>query len=533
MVGSIVEHVGGNGKGDMSEQAAWEQEPASSEAIRSCICDHVEAIFASLSVRRADQRFDAVERELVGRVFALGRLFLAFFLALRAERTAPKIARSKRRSQRLTRPRPKIVGTFFGRVRYWRVQLRPASGKGSFPLDDALGLSADGFSMLIMSLSARLSTLVSFAQVTALLLEFLTWSPSKTTVEKAVLGFGRYTSAWFERAPRPEGDGEILVVQVDSKATPTATETELEKRRGRRDPSRKAPSPRHRGRDKRSRAGSKTRRKKGDKSKNGKAATIVVMYTLKQSTDKDGAPLLLGPINRWVYASDAPKRHAFEIARREADTRGVTKRAGKTVQIVTDGDEDLENYSREFFPGAMHTLDVMHAVEYLWKAGACLYKEGSQELAAWVEELKGFLYAGRTLKLVNELARRLDSLPRRGSVNLSRRKRLDRIIGYLATRRHMMHYDRLRREDYEIASGIVEGAVKHVIAKRFDNGSMRWIRERAEALLQLRCIEVNGSWGPFVDFVQDQLENGAHVQQGPRRLLTSASLPLPQVGLVG
>jgi len=148
--------------------------------------------------------------------------------------------------------------------------------------------------MLIMSLCARLSTLVSFDQVTALLLELLTWSPSKTTVEKAVLGFGRYTSAWFEQAPRPEGDGEILVVQVDSKATPTATEAELEKRRGRRDPSRKAPSPRHRGRDKRSRAGAKTRRKKGDKSKNGKAATIVVMYTLKQSTDKDGAPLLLG-----------------------------------------------------------------------------------------------------------------------------------------------------------------------------------------------------------------------------------------------
>ena len=86
----------------------------------------------------------------------------------------------------------------FGRVRYWRTQLRPVAGKGIFPLDLALHLPADGFSMLVMSLCARLATLVSFAQVTALLMEFFSWSPSKTTVEKAVLGLRRYTSEWFD-----------------------------------------------------------------------------------------------------------------------------------------------------------------------------------------------------------------------------------------------------------------------------------------------------------------------------------------------
>ena len=32
----------------------------------------------------------------------------------------------------------------------------------------------------------------------------------------------------------------------------------------------------------------------------------------------------------------------------------------------------------------------------------------------------------------------------------------------------------------------------NMIAKRFDSSGMRWIRKRAEALLQLRCIEING-----------------------------------------
>lgn len=532
MLSSIVEHAGGRGKGDMQEQTAWERRPASSAEVRCTILAHVESLFASLSVRRDKRRFDAVERELIGRVFALGRLFVAFFLAVREEGITVRRTRLRARRYRVAGPRTRIVGTFFGRVRFWRTQLRPVSGKGVFPLDEALGLTADGFSMLVMSLCARLATLVSYDQVTALLLEFLAWSPSKTTVEKAVLGFGRHTSAWFEESPAPEGDGEILVIQIDSKAAPTATETELQKRRGKRDPKERAPSPRHRGREKRRRATPKLRRKKGDKSKNGKAATIVVMYSLKRATDEKGAALLLGPINRRVYASFARKRHAFAVARREADKRGFTKGSGKTIQIVTDGDEDFEVYVREFFSGAIHTLDVIHAVEYLWKAGACLYKEGSDELASWVEELKDLLYAGRIVKLVNELSRRVDSIPKRGSRNLAKRERLEKSAAYLAVRRKMMRYDQLRREDYEIATGMVEGAVKHVIAKRFDNGSMRWIRERAEALLQLRCIEINGDWDPFLSFVERRLEKDRRRLDVAPKVLTNRPSPLPQLGSV-
>ena len=178
-----------------------------------------------------------------------------------------------------------------------------------------------------------------------------------------VLGLGRHTGDWFESAPAPEGDGEVLVIQIDSKATPTATEEELEKRRG---PRRENPHPgsqRHRRREARKRRGSRKRRKKGNKSKNGKMATIVTMYTLKMSADGT----LEGPINKKVYASYAPKRHAVAIARREADKRGFQRGSGKVVQIVTDGDNDLERYIDEYFPEAEHTIDVYHVTEYIWE----------------------------------------------------------------------------------------------------------------------------------------------------------------------
>ena len=105
-------------------------------------------------------------------------------------------------------------------------------------------------------------------------------------------------------------------------------------------------------------------RTKGDKSKNAKMATLVIMYTLRREGDQ-----LLGPLNRWQYASFAPKRRAFEVARREADKRGFTRASGKTVQIVTDGDNDLARYAAEYFPEAILTIDVMHVIEKLWSAG--------------------------------------------------------------------------------------------------------------------------------------------------------------------
>jgi hypothetical protein len=136
------------------------------------------------------------------------------------------------------------------------------------------------------------------------------------------------------------------------------------------------------------------------------------MYTLRRSNDGTGR--LYGPMNRRVYASFAPKRHAFAIARREADKRGFTTDSGKVVQIVTHGDDDLATYGKEFFPEALHTVDVMHVIEYLYTAGECFYREGSAELADWIEAQKERLYGGQEAVIVEDLQRRLAGVPPTG-----------------------------------------------------------------------------------------------------------------------
>lgn len=471
--------------------------------------------------------FHEFETQLVPQVLALGRLFVQLFLCQREEQfqtAQPQVEPGYQRQGPIARQ----VGPRFGKVRYWRTYFfRP--GGGYYPLDVALGLTSDGFSMAVRSCATRVATKVSYAQAVLLLTLFLRWSPAQGSIEGMVLGLGHHTGAWFAQAPAPQGDGEVLVIQIDSKATPTATDAELAKRRGPRPANPHPGSQRHRGRAARQQRGSKKRRQKGDKAKNGKMATIVVLYTLRRSADGT----LEGPINKKVYASYAPKRHAVAIARREADKRGFGPGSGKRIQIVSDGDPDLERYIEEFFPAevfpaAQHTIDVYHVVEYLWDAGACLYREGSPELTDWVEEQKAALYAGQVAEIITELDHRLAQLdPHQTSVQ----ERLEKIRAYLVKRQAKMDYQRLREEDLEISSGAVEGAVRYVIAQRFDCGGMRWIKERAEALLQLRCIEVNNDWEAFITFVHDTVRDQAQREHTNPSLKCTAPAPLPTYGL--
>jgi hypothetical protein len=464
--------------------------------------------------------FFAFETQLVPRVLALGRLFVQLFLCMREEQSQ---ATHPQPGYKRLGPNARQLGTFFGKVRYWRTYFY-CKGSGYYPLDVELGLTRDGFSMLLRSYATRIATKVSYAQTALILNLFLGWTPAQETVEGMVLGLGQHTAAWFESAPAPEGDGEVLVIQIDGKATPTATEEELEKRRGPRRPNPHPGSQRHRGRAARQRRGSKKRRKKGDKAKNGKMATIVTMYTLRRSADGT----LEGPINKKVYASYAPKRHAVAIARREANKRGFGPRSGKLIQIVTDGDNDLQCYIEELFPEAIHTIDVYHVTEYLWKAGQCLYQEGSAELVEWVETQKEALYDERAAEIVAEIDKRLAQLdPDKQSV----RKRLQKVRNYIDKRVDKMNYKELREQDLEISSGAVEGAVNYVIAKRFDSGGMRWIKERAEHLLQLRCIEVNNDWDAFIEFVHDRTREQAQQEHRNLSLKCTEPAPLPTYGL--
>jgi hypothetical protein len=136
------------------------------------------------------------------------------------------------------------------------------------------------------------------------------------------------------------------------------------------------------------------------------------------------------------------------------------------VQIVLDGAQSLKAYLEPLFPHAIFTLDICHVVEKLWSLGHCFYPEGSKKLKAWVEDLKTYVYDGRAAELVERLRGYWRKQSLHGPGTQGRRRAL-------------------------------EGAVRHVVGERLDCSGMRWTPGKAEPLLHLRCIELNGDWDRF------------------------------------
>ena len=220
---------------------------------------------------------------------------------------------------------------------------------------------------------------------------------------------------------------------------------------------------------------------------------VVVMYTLKRGDDGK----LHGPINKKVWATFAGRKAAALWARAKATQRGFGPDTTKTVQVVVDGAKGLKGNLERLFPKAIFTLDVCHVVEKLWDLGHRFHKEGTEELKAWVEELKTLVYAGQAAALVERLRELLRLVPQNGPGTQGKRKTLASLIGYLEPRVSMMCYAEWLAQDLVIASGQVEGAVRHVVGERFDCSGMRWTQGKAEPLLHLRCIELNGDWERF------------------------------------
>ncbi len=462
----------------------------------------------------SEQAFWQFEKRLLVLMAVLGASLIRLFLTARHERLDIEAFLRDGRYRAGNRFSERRLKTVCGEVTYGRQYLVACTGgSGFFPLDVVLGLTRDRLSPWMMQWVSRLATRQAA----------LNWSPATETIEQVVLGLGRQAAPFMRQLEPPPHDGEVLVIEIDGKCPPTATEAELAKRRG---PRRPRPvcscgCQRHRGQTKRRGRGPKKRRKKGDKGKNGREVTVVVMYTLKRGDDGK----LHGPVNKKLWASFAGQKVAALWARAEATKRGFGPDTTKTVQIVLDGANMLKKILDRLFPKAVFTLDICHVVEKLWALGQHFHKEGSDELKAWVEKLKTLVYAGKVEELLERLRRWLRQVPENGPGTKGRRQALAAIIHYLESRVEMMRYGEWLKQDLVIATGQVEGAVRHLVGERLDCSGMRWLQQKAEAVLHLRCIELNGDWDRFVACTQKHIHD--RLRQDQRvKILTDQPLEL-------
>jgi hypothetical protein len=436
-----------------------------------------------------------VEPQLWTALLALGRALIALALAQRAAARRPPVYEldGVRYALDRTTRRNGYVGTRFGKVKFSRPVGRPLGGRGraDLPVDRELGLCS-GFTLGTVTVLVRMCAMLAFGTARGMFRTLHEWVPSQRTTLRMVDAAGSHAKSFLDTASLPQQDGEILVIEVDGRGAPMITTTEYARRSRPRPAGQKRGTVRLRRRERR-RLHPKPRRKKGDKSKNAKIAFVGVIYTLHRTPQG-----VEGPIGKRLIATFQSHEALFRWLREHADRRGYGR---KRTVFLADGCDHIWRWQQQYLPQAEVCIDWYHIAEKLWEAGGCLYAESSAELHAWVSRQQSRLRKGRAGEIVAELRRRFGAIAKTGPGNKGRRDRLRRIVNYLAEHQPRMRYAELRRDDLDIATGAVEGAVRNLVGLRLDGPGMRWGRDRSEMILHLRCILLNGQWDEFAAFV--------------------------------
>jgi hypothetical protein len=195
----------------------------------------------------------------------------------------------------------------------------------------------------------------------------------------------------------------------------------------------------------------------------------------------------------------------------EAEGRDPEHR--KRWLVLVDGDRKLTRWVRAEASrrGVEITvvLDFIHALEYLWKAAHVFFDEGTPEIEGWVlERLERMLDGG----ISNVVAGMTRMATVRG-LSAKGRKPVDAAARYLLKRKGMMHYDELLALGAPIATGIIEGACRHLINDRMDLTGARWRLPCAEAVLRLRSILSSGDFDEYWRFHEEAEAHRNHASR--------------------
>jgi hypothetical protein len=76
----------------------------------------------------------------------------------------------------------------------------------------------------------------------------------------------------------------------------------------------------------------------------------------------------------------------------------------------------------------------------------------------------------------------------------------DTCVRYLGSKQQFLRYDQALQAGWPIATAIIEGACRHLIADRLDIGGARWGLDGAEAVLTLRAVISNGDFEEYWRF---------------------------------
>lgn len=183
--------------------------------------------------------------------------------------------------------------------------------------------------------------------------------------------------------------------------------------------------------------------------------------------------------------------------------------------LLMDGQVALWEAASEHLPEeAVQILDLLHVTPRLWRAAYLFHPEGSAGAARFVRQRVQRILNGEVRSVITGLRRMATVSGLRGR----KRKQLERICHYFENNQHRMRYHEYLAAGYPIATGVIEGACRHLVKDRLERAGMKWVMEGAQAMLDLRSIHLGDQWNEFQAF-RIRKENE---RLYPRAVLTEA-----------
>jgi hypothetical protein len=190
--------------------------------------------------------------------------------------------------------------------------------------------------------------------------------------------------------------------------------------------------------------------------------------------------------------------------------------AKRPTVCLCDGQETLWQACDDAVadPDRVDILDLLHVTPRLWQAAKLLYGENGPEVLPWVRERVTQVLEGKVESVIRSMRR----LARERGLIAAKRQALRRICSYLNKNRKRMRYDEYLRQGYPIASGVIEGACRHLIKDRMERAGMHWTLDGAQAMLDLRSVWIGGQWDTFqqqrIDCETERLYPHRHLVAG-------------------
>jgi hypothetical protein len=430
--------------------------------------------------------------------------------------------------RRHCRARSRLLVTLFGEVTIRRLGYSGARLESVFPLDATLNLPPSKYSQGVRRKVGLEVAKGSFEEAVKAIQEGTGAEVPKRQAEELSRAISadfdefyarppveedtrpvEEASAPEEKAGTPEGGNrDLLVMSTDGKGIVVRQQDLREATR------KKAEATTHK---------LKARLSKGEKRNRKRMATVASVYEVAahlrtagqiMGQDESSAPKRPKVRNKRVWAS-LRQTPAEVIEEMFAEAERRDPKHERTWLVLVDGQEaqqrEVETAITRHRTDVVVIQDFVHVLEYLWKAAYCFHADGTQEAETWVLERAYALLQGK----VSDVAAGMRRSATRQGLSQAARVPVDKCADYLLKNKERFDYATALANGWPIATGIIEGACRHLVKDRMDLTGARWSLDGAEAVLRLRSLRASGDFEEYMAFHHRQERQRNYVSAPP------------------